>query len=164
MTFACLSFAISRSPWSSTGCIGTFACRLLAFLGVLASAVILGGAANCTNSAPIVTNDTASNTGLLTYVDVLANDTEPDGELMTLAVTGGTCFAAGSVTVEDNLVRFLPSPAVPSGCTVNYSATDFQGNSDSATLTFAPLSIDLIFADNFETGTTGAWDACSGCS
>lgn len=164
MTFACPSFAISRTPQASPGCIGAFAYRLVAFLGVLASAVVLWGAANCTNSAPAVSNDAADNTGLLTYVDVLANDTEPDGELMTLAVTGGTCLAAGSVTVEDNLVRFLPSPAVPSACTVTYSATDFQGNSDTGTLTFAAVDVSLIFADNFETGTTGAWDACSGCS
>lgn len=138
--------------------------RLFACLGVLASSLVFLGAAQCTNSSPVVNNETADNSGQLTYVDVLANDTEPDGELMTLAVTGGTCFSAGSVTVEDNLVRFLPSPAVPSACTVTYSATDFQGNSDTGTLTFAALDISLIFADNFETGTTGAWDACSGCS
>ena len=137
--------------------------RPFALGGVLVSSLLFWGAANCINSSPVVTDDAASNTGQLTYVDVLANDTEPDGELMTLAVTGGSCQSVGSVTVEDNLVRFAPSPSVPSACTVQYRATDSHGQQDTGTLTFSPLNVSLIFADNFETGTLGAWDACGGC-
>ena len=84
--------------------------RLFALCFVLLGSVFLWGAANCINSSPVVTDDAASNTGQLTYVDVLANDTEPDGELMTLAVTGGSCQSVGSVTVETTWCASLRAP------------------------------------------------------
>jgi len=140
--------------------------RAIARAFIIASSFFLLGAAECTNSDPAALDDSADNFGQSIYVDVLANDTEPDGERLELTVTGGTCSAVGAVSVESDLIRFQPIPlGVSSTCTVTYTATDESGNSDNATLTLNEVDLSLIFADGFESGSTVAWTLCSGsCS
>lgn len=138
--------------------------RLVALACTLVSSLFLWGAAECTNSDPSALDDTAANLGQLTYVDVLANDSEPDGERLELTTTGGTCSALGTVSVDTDLVRFQPIPVgVSSTCTVTYTATDESGNSADATLTLVAVDLSLIFADDFESGTASAWSSCVAC-
>jgi hypothetical protein len=138
--------------------------RIVALGCIIASSFFLWGAAECTNSDPAALNDFAANFGQLTYVDVLANDSDPDGERLELTVTGGTCSAVGTVSVESDLIRFQPIPVgVSSTCTVTYRATDESGNFDGATLTLEEADLSLIFADGFEAGTTGTWSSCAAC-
>jgi VCBS repeat-containing protein len=105
-----------------------------------------GGTANATvngtvapiNDAPLAVNDSATtpiNTALANIV-VLANDTDADGD--ALSVTGATLAnpALGSVSVNpDGTLNFAPAPNVTGPVAINYTITDGQGGTSSAVLT-----------------------------
>ena len=90
------------------------------------------------NDAPIAQNDIAAtpiNTALAN-IDVLGNDSDVDGG--TLSVTGATLAnpALGAVTVNpDGTLNFTPASNISGPVVVNYSISDGQGGTASATLT-----------------------------
>jgi len=89
------------------------------------------------NNAPVAGDDTATtaiNTPLT--VTVLANDTDRDGNALTL--TGATLAnpAQGSVVVNpDGTLTFTPASNVSGPIAITYTVSDGQGGSASATVT-----------------------------
>jgi VCBS repeat-containing protein len=75
-----------------------------------------------------VAEDSADN-----VIDVLANDTDPDGDTLTIAaVTQGS---HGSVTIAAGAVSYTPNPNFVGSDSFTYTIGDTDGGTDSATVT-----------------------------
>ncbi|MFM9914845.1 MAG: Ig-like domain-containing protein, partial [Rhizobacter sp.] len=89
------------------------------------------------NDAPDAIDDTASaphNTSI--SVPVLGNDTDPDGDPLT--VTSATLVnpGQGSVSIGPNgTLQFTPAPGFSGTALVSYTVSDGHGGTDTATLT-----------------------------
>jgi uncharacterized repeat protein (TIGR01451 family) len=89
-----------------------------------------------------------------TVVDVLANDSAAPavgGQLTVTAVTQPA--TGGSVTLEDGVVRFTPTPNVNGPVTFTYTVSDVNGGTDTATVTMTvmpvndpPMAVDDTFS------------------
>ena len=66
-------------------------------------------------------------------VDVLANDLDPDGDLLVARLVGQP--TDGTVTVIDGIVTYTPSPDFVGQVTVTYVVVDEAGASATGTLT-----------------------------
>jgi len=84
------------------------------------------------NDPPVANDDsgiTSQDTSVL--IDVLANDTDVDGDL--LAVTGTTVPANGSVFDNgDGTVTYTPAPSFTGGDSFSYTVEDGNGGTDTA--------------------------------
>lgn len=86
------------------------------------------------NRPPIAATDvvtTLVNTAI--SVDVLANDLDPDGDLLVARLVGQP--TDGTVTVIDGIVTYTPSPDFVGQVTVTYVVVDEAGASATGTLT-----------------------------
>lgn len=110
------------------------------------------------NQVPVAVADTATlvEEGT-TLVDVLANDSDPDGH--PLKITNITGAANGSAVVEDGKIRYTPSTNFSGQEVLTYTVSDGLGGITSATLTLTvtaendrPLGAnDTIIMDEGET-------------
>ncbi|QOD68888.1 tandem-95 repeat protein [Vibrio navarrensis] len=85
------------------------------------------------NDGPVATDDTASGTedgGVIT-IDVLANDSDVDGD--TLTITGATVPAEqGTVAIVDGKLEFTPAANFNGEATISYTISDGNGGTDTA--------------------------------
>jgi uncharacterized protein YjiK len=104
------------------------------------SAPNIGGDGVPTNRAPVASNDAASTAvGTSVTVPVLANDSDPDGDQLT--VDDLTQPASGSVQVRaDQSVEYTPDAAFAGTDTFTYRANDGQASSNVATVTVSVTS------------------------
>jgi hypothetical protein len=110
------------------------------------------------NNAPVAVNDTAVYVGgPVVVVDVLGNDSEPDGE--ALAVGNLTTTCSGTVSEDLGLVT-LTVAGFSGDCAIGYRVTDENGLSDTATVSV--LDGTGIFEDGFETGDASRWNETQG--
>ncbi|WP_417346421.1 Ig-like domain-containing protein [Ferrimonas sp.] len=87
------------------------------------------------NTAPVANPDTAEATvGTPVTIDVLANDTDADGDPLTLTRVDMT-EGSGNVSIEDNKVVFEPKMAGEAKFT--YLVTDGNGGEATSTLTLS---------------------------
>lgn len=104
------------------------------------------------NQAPIVRNDSASiqEDGLIGGLDVLANDSDPDGD--PLQITGVSADpAVGSVSVTTlNRVRYEPASNLNGVVTIEVMVSDGQ-NQVSSTLevVIQPVDDEVILRDDY---------------
>lgn len=89
---------------------------------------------NAVNDTPVAADDAASvNEGSSADIDVLANDTDAENALLTLAVvTNGT---NGTATVAAGVITYVHDGSETTSDTFTYSITDPDGASDIATVT-----------------------------
>ncbi len=99
------------------------------------------------NQAPVAVDDSASTTkGQPVNVDVLANDSDPDGD--ALSVTNLSTPVNGSVTVEtDGTVTYTPTAGFSGSDSFTYQASDGTDLSNVATVSVtvanqAPVAVD----------------------
>ncbi|MGB0846372.1 MAG: IPTL-CTERM sorting domain-containing protein [Thiolinea sp.] len=87
------------------------------------------------NNAPVANGDSASVTeGNSVTVDVLANDTDSDGDNLT--ITGKTDGDFGSVQlIGDSSLSYTPVAGAAGTDTFTYTITDGEGGSSTATVT-----------------------------
>ena len=115
------------------------------------------------NNLPTANDDafTVAEDSLATVLNVLANDsTAPDvGE--TLTVTAVTQPANGAVTLTGGVVEFTPDPNFNGTTLFNYTVSDGNGGSDTATVTVtvtpvndAPDAVDDTFNVAQDSGAT----------
>jgi hypothetical protein len=92
------------------------------------------------NNPPIAVDDAAT-TAFATPVaiDVLANDSDPDGDALT--IVGVTQPAGGIATIENGRITYAPSRAFSGLDTFTYTISDGHGHSSSATVTVDVLPI-----------------------
>jgi hypothetical protein len=78
------------------------------------------------NSDPIVAGEyTELSPGEVGFIDVLANDSDPDGDALSLQSVGGA--ANGSVEIVDGRVLYTPNDGFAGRETISYVVTDNQG-------------------------------------
>ncbi len=88
------------------------------------------------NAAPIAVNDTAK-TAISTDVSIpaatlLSNDTDPDGD--TLTVTGVGDAVNGTVSLSGGNVKFTPAPDFEGLASFTYTISDGKGGTSTATV------------------------------
>ena len=91
---------------------------------------------------------------------MLANDSDPDGDLLSVDLVTDTCD--GSVVLSGDLVLLTPDVTWSSPCTITYEAVDEPGARSSATVAVSVAICARIFIDGFETGDTSQWDSTEG--
>ena len=97
------------------------------------------------NNTPVGTNDTAIiQPGATGSIDVLANDTDADADLLTIsAKTTVTPIAAGTVTITANQLVFTASTTFSGTATFGYTLSDGFGGSATASVTVSTGSITI---------------------
>ena len=115
---------------------------------------------NNVNDAPDAVDDTFSTREETAItIDVLANDTDPDGD--ALRITGTSTATNGTVQIVDNKIVYTPIKDFVGQDTFTYTITDDNGGTDTATVTVvvnnvndAPDAVDDTFSTNEETAIT----------
>lgn len=100
-----------------------------------------------------VANDDAAITPFETVVniDVLGNDTDADGD--SLSILGTPTSADGTVTVNpDGTLDFIPADGFTGDATIEYEITDGNGGTDRGTVTVA---VGAAVPDGIVSGTVG---------
>jgi large repetitive protein len=105
------------------------------------------------NDPPVAVNDTAStNEDTPVIVPVLANDTDLDGNPLT--VTAATA-ANGTVVINpDGTVTYTPKANFFGVDTITYTISDGQGGSSTATVTVTVASVNDVPVAGNDTATT----------
>lgn len=89
-----------------------------------------------TNTAPTATDDggftaTSGSTTLIDFASLLANDSDPDGDALTITGVSGAQNGTASV-VNGTQVSFTPDAGFTGTALFNYSISDGQGGTDTA--------------------------------
>ena len=111
---------------------------------------------DASNGDPIANDDTAETDEdvILTDIDVLGNDTDPDGDPLT--VTGASA-SNGTVTINgDGTLNYDPDPDFNGDDTITYTVDDGNGGTDTGevVVTVVPVNDDPVAND--DTATTPA--------
>jgi CshA-type fibril repeat protein/VCBS repeat-containing protein len=108
---------------------------------------------NSVNDAPVANDDTASvSEDGSVAIDVLANDTDVDGDTPTATAASAT---NGSVSINpDGTVQYTPNADFNGIDTITYSIDDGNGGVSSATVTVTVSAQNDAPVANNETGTT----------
>jgi fibronectin-binding autotransporter adhesin len=104
------------------------------------------------NNAPVAVNDTASTVlNLPVLVDVLANDSDPDGDpVSVLGFENPTDEGGNVVLTGDDRLLYTPPTGFTGSDRFRYSITDGRGGADTA------LVVIEVFPVRFEVVMTGA--------
>lgn len=106
--------------------------------------------APATNSAPTANNDSAATPeSSPVVIDVLANDSDPDGDSLTLSAVASSTNGSSTINA-DGTIAYQPKPGFVGTDSFVYTVSDGHGGSGSATLTVtvtaapnsAPAAID----------------------
>ncbi|MEM8998604.1 MAG: Ig-like domain-containing protein, partial [Acidobacteriota bacterium] len=113
------------------------------------------------NTGPVAVSD-AVQVGYASFhlFDPAANDTDVDGDRLTLTSINASSNCQGTVTTDGPVARYTPNglglPGGAASCTASYTVSDGDSSgTGTVTLLFPPA---LIFGDDFETGNTTEWD------
>lgn len=130
---------ITYTPNANFSGTSTFVYELSDGKGGLASATVTVTVTGV-NDAPTATDDAQSTQEDTTKdFDVLANDNDPDGNALTLTITGTPI--SGTATVVDGKIRYVPEANFTGDVEIEYKITDPSGLNDQATLT---VTIDAV--------------------
>ena len=109
--------------------------------------------ADTSNNDPVAADDLASSdTGVAVDIDVLVNDTDSDGDPLTVAST--TQPANGLVTLVAGIVTYTSDTAFVGTDSFQYTISDGNGGSDTASVSIdvSAVSVPPVAVD--DTGTT----------
>jgi hypothetical protein len=91
------------------------------------------------NTPPSAVNDSASTPeGVSVLIDVLANDSDPDGDPLTITEVSDP--ANGTTAIEANQIRFTPDAGFSGETSFTYVISDGRGGTSSATVTVTVTS------------------------
>ncbi len=98
------------------------------------------------NDRPVAVNDSFTTTaGNVASFSILANDSDPEGDALTLAIL--TQPAHGTASIQGNgLVLYSPQPGFSGSDGFTYSITDSGGESDSATVSVTVAPNAVVFS------------------
>lgn len=111
------------------------------------------------NTAPNASNDNAStNAGSAVTINVLANDTDADGDALSITATSGV---NGSAQISNGKIVFTPANGFSGTETFTYYISDGNGGSDSANVSVqvyavnsAPVAANDSASTAYETAVT----------
>ncbi|MBU0456714.1 MAG: Ig-like domain-containing protein [Nanoarchaeota archaeon] len=96
---------------------------------------------NSVNDAPVAVDDNASTLeSALLYLNVLANDYDPEGDSLTIVSVSNP--ASGTAFISGFLVGYLPDANFAGIDTFTYTISDGNGGQDTATVTFTVKPIN----------------------
>ncbi|WKE65661.1 Ig-like domain-containing protein [Gallaecimonas kandeliae] len=140
---------------------GTYPLNVSVFSGAYgdiatASYVIAGGSSN---QAPVAQADSAStNAGTAVSIAVLANDSDPDGDTLTITGTSGV---NGSAVIQGGNIVFTPASGFSGNTSFNYSISDGKGGTASATVTVSVAAANQAPVAVNDSASTNAGTAVS---
>ncbi len=138
------SGAIVYTPVAGYAGSDTFTYMVSDGAGGTASAVVTVSVAN---ARPVAADDAASTPGgTAVDIDVLANDTDPNAD--PLSITALTSPAHGTVSVVAGEVRYVPAPGYRGTDSFTYAATDGSASSVPATVTVAVANTPPVAQDD----------------
>lgn len=113
-----------------------------------------------TNAPPQPVNDTATTTaGLAVVISVLANDTDPDGDLLTVTAVGPA--AGGTAVNGGGSLTYTPNAGFAGTDTFPYTVSDGRGGtatgSVSVTVTAVPAGQVTVTRAEFRGGNRAEW-------
>ena len=91
------------------------------------------------NQPPVAVNDAATTaSGQPVTINALANDSDPDGDPLTIASIGTPTL--GTATISNNMIVYTPAAGIAGTDTFTYTISDGRGGTASATetVTIAP--------------------------
>jgi VCBS repeat-containing protein len=104
------------------------------------------------NHPPVASNDSAAiNQGGSATVNVLANDTDPDGDPLTVT-------AADGVINPDQTVTFTPSPTAAGVISFSYTISDGRGKTATASVLISVNALPVANADAATVAEDGTVD------
>jgi large repetitive protein len=110
------------------------------------------------NDVPVAQPDTAATLeGVAVNIDVLANDTDADGDILSIGSV--TAPASGSVVINpDETITYFPDPGFSGSDSFTYTAYDGEEYSLPATVS-VEVNRPVLFYDGFESGdlVAGGW-------
>ena len=124
------------------------------FAGTVAQFSLSDTVDNIVNGSPVVGDDT-SNTVTTTpvVIAVLGNDTDPNGDALT--ITGTSVTADGSVTINaDGTLTFTANPGFTGDTSFTYTVDDGNGGTDTGTVTVT-VNATPPTRDGIVSGTAG---------
>ena len=128
-----------------------------------------GGTATATvsvavnNTPPVANDDTAStNTDTVVNIDVLVNDSDPNGDSLTITASDNPTANGGATAINNNgtpsepaddTIDYTPATGFAGSDTFTYTIDDGNNSTDSATVTVtvanaAPVAVDDVASTN----------------
>lgn len=113
---------------------------------------------NTANQAPVAKNDTVSGImNMMSYINVLVNDIEPDNDPVSVTIGGGLLMPAhGTISVLSNgLIAYTPGPGFAGSDVFDYRITDsrlgFSGGSCNNIGLSSVARVRIVIGNNFWT-------------
>ncbi|MBE7468978.1 MAG: hypothetical protein DPW09_03260 [Anaerolineae bacterium] len=107
------------------------------------------------NQPPTANPDTATtNVNTQVTISVLGNDSDPDGD--TLTITGVSTPANGAVSINVNTIIYTPNTGYTGSDSFTYTISDGQGNTATATVTVTVAAVNTPTATPNHTATAQA--------
>ena len=113
--------------------------------------VVFSPSGGGTNQPPIAANDSGFNATQNTPLGIaasalLANDTDPDGDALTITGASGGVNGTASFNAQNNTVTFTPTTGYTGPASFNYAISDGRGGTASASvsLTVNPASSSTV--------------------
>jgi outer membrane protein OmpA-like peptidoglycan-associated protein len=105
------------------------------------------------NRAPLAQNDSATvaRDSSDNAINVLANDSDPDGDALSISAVGTP--AHGSASIAGNAIRYTPTAGYVGSDSFSYTISDGQGGSAQATVTITVVDAPPIA--NPDSASTG---------
>ncbi|WEJ59332.1 DUF4082 domain-containing protein [Devosia sp. FJ2-5-3] len=121
------------------------------------------------NRPPVATNDTGigvrrNEAVQITAASLLANDSDPDGDALTITGVNGATNGTVSFDATSNVITFTPTTGYTGAASFTYSVADGRGGTASAGVSLAvtlPVSGANLFAANATPVTTTVNDGSS---
>ncbi|HYT89917.1 MAG TPA: Ig-like domain-containing protein, partial [Gemmataceae bacterium] len=105
---------------------------------------------NEVNFAPVANDDSAlTNENTAVLINVLANDTDTDGD--TLTITSAGPAGNGSAAIENGRIRYPPNANFLGADSFSYTISDNHGGSASATVTVTVNAVPAAANDSYVT-------------
>ena len=120
--------------------------------GTSNSTVSIAVSAAPVNAPPDATNDTAA-TPVDQPIDipVLANDSDPDGDLLTVTSVSVPAGQGTATINPDGTVHYVPAPGLNDDVILTYTISDGQGGTDTAIVTINVNDNPVAVADRVST-------------
>jgi hypothetical protein len=118
----------------ASGFAGRDSFTYVANYGRAARAATVSLTVTATNRAPVAVNDSAKTASMPILIPVLANDSDPDGD--ALSIVAVTVPTAGNAVIQGSKVFYTPPRKGPNSVvTFNYTVSDGRGKTATAKVT-----------------------------
>jgi len=109
--------------------------------GALTATAAVAISVNPVNDPPVATDDAAvTNEDTPVVISVLANDSDPDDDALTIA--GATAPAHGAVVFSNDAITYTPASDYNGADTFTYTINDGNGGVDTATVTVTVVAVN----------------------